>query len=206
MAIGAPNMEIIAQGAEAKIYRSKKGIVKNRVKKGYRLSKLDFKLRKSRTKREAKLISAARRLGVPVPDVLDIDDKKMILVLSEIKGEKVRDWIEHKNSKEIKDVMGQIGQLTKKLHKGGLIHGDLTTSNLILKNKVVFFIDFGLGQVSNRIEDKAVDIHLFKECLRSKHYTHWKSYWTAFKSRYKDKEVLHRMDLIESRARYKKVS
>ncbi len=199
-------MKIIAQGAEAKIYRSKDGIVKKRVKKGYRLPEIDKKLRKSRTKSEAKLISAARRSGVPVPDVIGVDDKKMILKISEIHGEKVRDWIEDNNQDDVKKIMKQIGQNVEKLHKGGLIHADLTTSNMMLKEGTVYLIDFGLGKFSDRLEDKAVDIHLFKECLRSKHHKHWKAYWKAFKTGYRDKEVLHRMDLVEVRARYKKIS
>ena len=199
-------MKLIGQGAEAKVYLRKDFVLKDRIKKGYRLPEIDSKLRKMRTRGEAKLISQASRLGVPVPSVLDIDDKKMLLTLDFVDGTKIRDWIDLQRTDETKKVMKQIGELTRKLHDGGITHGDLTTSNLILQNNKVHFIDFGLGQFTNKVEDKAVDIHVFKECLRSRHHEHWVSYWSAFKQGYKDKKVLHHLDLVEARARYKKIS
>lgn len=200
-------MKLIGQGAEAKVYRKQNLVLKERVKKGYRLTEIDSKLRKLRTRGEAKLISLASRLGIPVPSILDIDEKKMLLTMDFIEGVKVRDWVDSKKSSdEIKKVMKQIGQLTRKLHEGSVTHGDLTTSNLLLQDGKINFIDFGLGQFTDKIEDKAVDIHVLKECLKSKHHEHWVSYWGAFKQGYKDKKVLHQLELVEARARYKRIS
>jgi len=198
--------KLIAQGAEAKIYLSGDSILKHRVKKSYRLPIIDQKLRKSRTRSEAKLISTASRLGVPVPRVLDMDDTKMTLKIEYLDGIKLRDWLIEDNQDETKKTLKSVGKLVKKMHSGGIIHGDLTTSNMILKNSEVYFIDFGLGKFTDKIEDYAVDIHLLKECLKSKHHLQWVFLWKSFKEGYKDKNVFHQLELVESRARYKKIS
>ncbi len=88
------------------------------------------------------------------------------------------------------------------MHKANVVHGDLTTSNLILKKKV-YLIDLGLGDSTQRIEDKAVDLHLFKECLVSKHHNIWEKSWQAFLKGYKLKNVLARLEIIEKRGKYK---
>ena len=69
-----------------------------------------------------------------------------------------------------KQIMGLIGESVARIHQKDIIHGDLTTSNMIFKNEKVFFIDFGLGYISRKIEDKAVDIHLLKQALEAKHF------------------------------------
>ena len=124
----------------------------------------------------------------------------MILEIEFIDGEKVRDYLE--KTSDVK-VCRQIGELTEKMHGAGIVHGDLTTSNLILKGKKVYLIDLGLGDFSSRVEDKAVDLHLFKECLVSKHHKIWESCWKSFLEGYKGKEVLERLRVVESRGRYK---
>lgn len=199
-------MKLIAQGAEAKIYKGKESVTKERISKSYRLKEIDIPLRKRRTRSEAKLISMASRLGLPVPRVIDIDDKAMKLEIEFIGGEKVRDWLANNNLQKSKSLLKKIGSQVKKMHQGNVTHGDLTTSNMIFRDGEVFFIDFGLGKVTDRREDKAVDIHLIKECLKSKHHEHWISLWKSFKEGYSDKDVLHQLELVEARARYKKIS
>ena len=93
------------------------------------------------------------------------------------------------------------------MHNNNIIHGDLTTSNMIL-NKEVFFIDFGLSFFSEKIEDKAVDLHLLKEALESKHSNIWeRSYKAALDSYFKKavdgRQVLERIKIVEKRGRYK---
>jgi TP53 regulating kinase-like protein len=192
-------MKLIAQGAEAKIYHSDGKIIKERVKKSYRIAEIDSKLRRERTRAEAKLIRSLERAGVPVPAVLKEDDKAMILELEFIDGEKVRDYLERTEDAKL---CKQIGELTAKMHSANVVHGDLTTSNLILKDKV-YLIDLGLGDFSERVEDKAVDLHLFKECLVSKHHKIWEASWKSFVQGYKDPKVLDRLKIVESRGRYK---
>jgi len=192
---------LIAQGAEAKLYRDRNVVVKERISKSYRIAEIDSKLRKERTRTEARLIRALERAGVPVPAVLKEDDKGMVLELEFIDGEKVRDYLEKTSDV---DICRQIGILTEKMHNAGIVHGDLTTSNLIFKDKKVYLIDLGLGDFSDRIEDKAVDLHLFKECLVSKHHKIWENCWKSFLQGYKNPEVLNRLKIVEARGRYKK--
>ena len=158
-------MEKIAQGAEAIIYKSKDTVIKDRIKKNYRIKEIDEKLRKFRTRAEERLILRAKRFGLKVPKLLETKDNK--LVIEYINGEKLGDYL--LRTKDYK-IMSDLGKLVLKMHKANIIHGDLTTSNLIKKDNDIYFIDFGLSQFSPKIEDKAVDIHLLKQALEAKHY------------------------------------
>ena len=190
------SVKLLAQGAEAKIYVKGDIIIKDRVKKSYRLPEIDLKLRKSRTRAEARLISKATRAKVNVPQVLNANDKTMKLELEKIEGSKVRDVL-------TPDMCKLIGTQISKLHKASIVHGDLTTSNMMLRDGQVVLIDFGLSQYSERVEDKAVDLHLFKECLKSKHFDIWLSCWKNFLQNYTDKAVLKRLEAVERRGKYK---
>jgi len=189
-------MRLIAQGAEAKIYQDKDRIIKHRIKKNYRLAEIDTKLRKLRTRAEARLIARADRAGVNVPQVLEADEKTAKLEIEHINGVKIRDCL-------TPELCRKIATQIKKMHDGDVIHGDLTTSNMILLKEEVYLIDFGLGSVSNKPEDKAVDLHLFKECLKSKHFDIWEACWKNFLEGYTDKVILERLEQVETRGKYK---
>lgn len=192
----------IAQGAEAILYKTNGEVIKDRISKAYRIKQIDDVLRKRRTKLEANLLSKAARVGVPVPGVINIEKTK--LKFEFIDGIKVRDWLDIKHPKtKIIELCREIGKSVAKLHNANIIHGDLTTSNMIKKKAKVYFIDFGLGATSQRIEDKAVDLHLFKECLVSKHHKIWKFCWNAFTKSYKNLPVIDRLKQVEQRGRYK---
>ncbi len=160
-------MKLIAQGAEAKIHEDKGDVIKERFSKKYRIKAIDDKLRKQRTRREAKVIEKIAALGFG-PKLIKADDKSMNILMEKVSGRKMRDVLD-KNPK----LCIEIGKKLAIMHDAGIIHGDLTTSNMIFdaKNKKIFFIDFGLSFFSEKSEDKAVDIHLFKEALESAHYT-----------------------------------
>jgi TP53 regulating kinase-like protein len=99
-----------------------------------------------------------------------------------------------------------LGENIAVLHQNDIIHGDLTTSNMILKNNKIYFIDFGLGFQSARIEDKAVDLHLLRQALESKHFKHWQTLFDAVLLGYKklgNEAVLLQLKKVESRGRYK---
>jgi len=205
------------QGAEAIITLKRVGgrgvaegkefIEKHRIKKSYRLPELDNKIRKSRTKKEAKLLEKALTI-INVPKILKVDNEKNTIILEYIKGKKLSqalDTLKNKNK-----ICEQIGKEISKLHSKDIIHGDLTTSNMILNNNNIFFVDFGLGFVSKRIEDKAVDIHLLKQALEAKHYKHFESLtksvikgYLSIKDNKEAKEVIERLKKVESRGRYK---
>ena len=197
-------MKLIAQGAEAKIFKKKDSVVKERIKKSYRLPQIDIKLRKSRTRSEAKILRKAA-LIINVPKVIQVDDKKMNIELEHISGVKVRDLLDQDDEKLKRKVCRELGKSIKKLHQNDIIHGDLTTSNMIWNGKL-HLIDFGLGKISIRVEDMAVDIHLLKECFKSKHHVHWVTYWNEFKKAYNIDKVFSQLERVEARARYNKVS
>jgi len=202
-------MKLIAKGAEANLYLKNGSIIKERVPKGYRAKELDEFLRKTRTKRESKLISLARRCGVPTPFIRDVDLTKMAIEIEYIKGEKVKNLLSflRKDRKERRKICEEIGKLVAKLHANNIIHGDLTTSNMIFSEGKIFFIDFGLGEINEAIEAKGVDLLVFKKTLHSTHYEYEEDCWNAFVEGYsqeydKAKEVLHRLRVIEKRGRY----
>ena len=190
----------IAQGAEAILYKDKNKVIKDRISKSYRIPEIDVKLRKERTKTEARILHKLLRAKVNVPAVLNVNESKSTIELEFIDGTKIRDYLD-----ESKDVhlFKQIAEQTQLMHDAGIVHGDLTTSNMILKGNTVYFIDFGLSEHTDRIEDKAVDLHLLKECLRSKHFDIWEACWRIFESHYQNKAVLDRLKKVESRGRYK---
>jgi len=198
--------KLIAQGAESKLFLEKNKIIKNRFRKKYRIREIDEKLRKFRTKREAKVIEKLQKLKFPSPKLIRNDEIEN-LEMEFIKGKLLKDILEKSDYIKLsKEIGGKIAIL----HNNDIIHGDLTTSNMIL-NKEIVFIDFGLSFFSHKIEDMAVDLHLLKEALESKHYNIWeKCYITALKSYEKKarygKEVLQRVKIVESRGRYKNKS
>ena len=138
-----------------------------------------------------------------VPKVLNVDENEMKIEMEYLNGDLIKDIFDNLNKKERLAVCKQLAEEVSKLHSQDIIHGDLTTSNFILKNGKVYFIDFGLGFFSNKTEDKAVDLHLLKQALESKHYKHFNESYTQILRHYKHKDVLKRLEKVESRGRYK---
>ena len=196
-------MEKIGDGAEAIIYKDI-NVIKDRVKKSYRHPDIDLKLRKFRTRREAKVLTKLQELKFPSPILIKMDDKFMKIEMEHISGPKLRDKLKQEDYKKLSK---EIGKLVAFLHNNTIIHGDLTTSNMLLDHDKLFFIDFGLSFFSHKVEDQAVDIHLFKQALESKHYKIAESCWKEFLKGYQDnnkfKEVMERLEKVELRGRYK---
>jgi len=199
-------MKLISQGAEAKIYLKDSKIIKDRVKKDYRIKEIDERLRSFRTRREAKILEKLHKFGF-TPQVFE-NDKKEKLVIEYIKGPRIRDVLDKMNEKEYVRLCKEIGKKVKILHENDIIHGDLTTSNMILNKDAkagnkVFFIDFGLSSVSAKVEDKAVDLHLLKQALESKHYKIWAKCVDAVLKEYGNKDVISRLEKVEARGKNK---
>ena len=202
-------MKAISQGAEAIIYRSKNKIIKDRISKSYRVSFIDNDLRKKRTRKEAKVIAEISKI-VNVPKIYSVDEKKMKIEMDFVEGEKIKDYLDNKkySEKDKQTISKEIGTQIGLLHKHNITHGDLTTSNMILSDNKIVLIDFGLANHTNKIEDKAVELHLFKQALESKHHKIWEDCFKAFiegyKSSYKDAEsVITKFEQVELRGRNK---
>jgi len=164
---------LIRKGAEADIYKvrwnGRIAVKKIRMPKAYRLPRLDEELRKRRTIHEATLISAAKLAGVDSPLLyfLDLSEKSIYMELFD--GPRIKDIINDADLSSTK-IFEVIGRSIGLLHQENIIHGDLTTSNFILiGDGRVGLIDFGLSFRSNRLEDKAVDLHLVMQTLESAH-------------------------------------
>ena len=208
-------MKKLSSGAEAVLYFDSKHnvIVKDRISKSYRNDELDLALRKSRNNREKKVLEKLKGI-IPVPSLVEPnvlhDGKnktKTVFPMSYINGKKLSECLSNTNYKYI---FKKIGKYVALMHNLGIIHADLTTSNLILKDdSEVYFIDFGLSFFSDKIEDKAVDIHLLRQALESRHPEIWEDAFSTFVSEYKkhsntSKDTLNRFEQVEQRGRNKK--
>ena len=197
-------MEKIAQGAEAIIYKNGNSVIKERVVKSYRLPSIDARLRKFRTRREAKVIDKLNSIGICAPKLVSMCDKDMKIEMEFLDGEKLRDCL-HKNHLKYSY---EIGKIIAKVHENNIIHGDLTTSNMILRTNELHLIDFGLSFFSHKVEDKAVDLHLLDRALASKHNKVYGESFAevlrAYRENYPDAElVLKRLETVAKRGRNK---
>lgn len=218
------NSEIIKErllhkGAEASLFYGhwfdKKVIFKYRIPKKYRLEELDKRIRTERTLNEARALIKVKSYGLNVPQVYEIDVQNATIVMRYIEGKKLKSLMDKLDEGKKQKFFKKIGQYIAILHKNGHIHGDITTSNIIItSNDRIFFIDFGLHEYSDTIEDKSVDLHLFKRVLISSHGNDYESCFNAFLEGYKlnyGKENLHEcndiiknINVIETRGRYVK--
>ena len=195
----------IAQGAEAVLYREDEKLIKERVKKGYRIPELDHKIRKERTRREARLLSEARRAGVDTPTIVEVDEQGFRIVMRFIDGSRLKELFYKAGPKQ--ELAEKVGKSIGMLHSAGIVHGDLTTSNMIEKGGRVYFIDFGLGSFSRRTEDFAVDLSVLHEAIKSTHFKDLNMLWNYIIQGYKDANkgweiVLKALDKLETRGRY----
>src|SRR3989344_1785803 len=199
-------MEKLAQGAEAILWLDKQRILKERLQKGYRLPEIDEKLRRFRTRREAKILQRLEAIDFPAPHLQDFCDQRMSITMDFIKGETLKDVLNHNN---VNIIAKSIGKNVAELHQNGIIHGDLTTSNMIMNNEGIKFIDFGLSQFSDKIEDKAVDLFVLDRALGSTHTElHpeiFEKVVAAYSENYPEAvKVLERVQAVKGRGRNKK--
>ncbi len=203
---------MIKKGAEAELYRGewlgRDVVFKRRVRKGYRNPDLDELIRSSRTSLESKLLGEAKRLGVPAPIVYFVDRSSHEIVMSRVPGTPVKNALSGMSSESIGVLFERIGEQVGRLHAGGTVHGDLTTSNMIICGGDVFFIDFGLGEYTRELEARGVDIHLMRRTLESSHNCCAKAAYAAFIKGYRRTmgsaadDVLARAAEVRLRGRY----
>ena len=202
-------MKLVNRGAEADVYSTlwnkKQAILKVRKKKSYRNSLLDQKIRKQRTIRESQIISQVKSFGISTPLIYFMDTNKCSILMQYIDGKIVRDTKDN----DIVKICSGIGKIVGVLHKNGIMHGDLTTSNFIVHKKKLFLIDFGLASRTEKPDDHAVDLRLFKEILNSAHAQVMEKSWKNFQKGYSkavgmkySKKILNLVAVIARRGRY----
>ncbi len=203
------------KGAEAELEQSivdeQNVLIKKRIKKRYRDNNLDEELRKKRTRAEVKLLQEASKV-INVPKIINVDEKNSVIVMEFISGKPLKEVVLRKEKLCI-----EAGKRIRALHDMGIIHGDLTTSNILFVDKKqvwdeilkriekkgeLFFIDFGLGFFSTKIEDKATDLVVFKKTFNATHSSLKKGWSKVIKGYNPSKEMITCMEKIEKRARY----
>jgi Kae1-associated kinase Bud32 len=201
---------IIRRGAEAEIRRDvfmgRKVLVKSRVPKSYRHPALDQSLRAHRTRVEARLLQEARSCGVPTPMIYDIDTLRAEIWMQEIEGPRAKDALMTAAPEEVRKISQEIGRMVARLHSHGMTHGDLTTSNMVLSDGKVYFIDLSLGSKAASLEEMGVDLHLLREAFQSAHSDIMYAYDIIAETYVREyaggKEVLAKVKDIEERGRY----
>ncbi len=209
--------KVIRKGAEANLHYGhwfgKEVIFKCRIPKKYRIEDLDKTIRRARTLNEAKALIKVKDYGVNVPQVYEIDISSSTIIMKYINGKKLKGLLNELDDIRKHQYFETIGCFIAFLHKNGHIHGDITTSNIIITDyEEIFLIDFGLHEYSDSIEDKSVDLHLLKRVLISSHGTDWKLCFNAFLEGYQNgyldanpdecKAIIKNISVIETRGRY----
>ena len=170
--------KLLKKGAEASLFlgewHERKVVIKVRIPKKYRPPELDEQIRSYRTVHEPQLMHEAKAAGVPTPLIYMVNVPESSITMEYIEGLQIKQVLNNVEKAERHDLCVKIGESTARLHKHGLIHGDLTTSNMILSPEgSIFFVDFGLGEKNIELEAKGVDLHLLKRALQSTHYAFW---------------------------------
>ncbi len=206
-------LTLIAKGAEADLllnpdWNGVKALIKRRGEKSYRHPELDREIRRQRTIHEASIIHRAKGAGVPTPVIYQVGPEDATIVMEFVEGERVRDIVEDLSGEERHELFKLIGLLAGRLHGAGIIHGDMTTSNIINTAEGPVFVDFGLGEMSSETEKRGVDLNLMHRMLTSTHFRHTEELFAAFREGYVEglgeeaDEALERMEEVSRRGRY----
>ena len=215
--VDAPSLVLVARGAEALLYRtiyllpSIPCALKYRPSKAYRHPTLDARLTRHRVLSEARVLVKCQRAGVPVPAVYQLDWERGWLMMEWIVGSNVKDvfidrsrCLRHRSDghdevlrqdEVVRDLMVKVGTAVGRLHAAGVVHGDLTTSNMMLRMASsdetsatsvtmglatlrpsgttstgdIVLIDFGLAVQTLQDEDRAVDLYVLERAFGSTH-------------------------------------
>ena len=205
---------LLKKGAEASLFladwHGRRVVIKARLPKKYRPAELDAEIRGYRTVHEPQLMHEAKKAGVPTPFIFLVDVKNAAITMEFVEGKQVKQLLGCISKEERQELCVKIGELIGKLHAHGVIHGDLTTSNMILNSEgKIFLVDFGLGEKNTELEGRGVDLHLMKRALQSTHYQFAEECFDAVTKGYttvlgegEAKDVLAKVREIERRGRY----
>ncbi len=205
--------ELWALGAESKIIRAvwqeRPVAIKSRVVKPYLLADIDELLRRQRTARECKMLTYARSLGIPTPAVYFIDRRNNAIVMDFIEGEQLKEVAQHADIALLEQLCSKFGTMIGYLHRGKVVHGDPTTSNVIVDPMgKLWMVDFGLAEWNATVEMMGVDLHLVHRALETTHWDRQDTMLDAFLEGYSSvmgaaaAAVLSRMEEIRERGRY----
>ena len=167
--------QVLARGAESVIYKVEHWgsiyVLKWRQSKPYLLQDIDSYLRKSRTSKECKMMTVSRSLGVPTPAVYSVDLNEHTILMDFIPGTQFKQLAGQVSQTDLVTLSRSFGRLIALLHDGNVVHGDPTTSNVIVDERSrLWIVDFGLSETNATVEMKGVDLHLIYRAFET---THW---------------------------------
>jgi TP53 regulating kinase-like protein len=206
--------QLLKKGAEASLYladwHERKVIIKVRIPKKYRPKELDEQIRSYRTVHEPQLMHEAKAAGVHTPLIYMVNVPESSITMEYVEGQQVKQLLNNASKSERSDLCVRIGESIARLHSHGLIHGDLTTSNMIQNpEEKLFFVDFGLGEKNSELEAQGVDLHLLKRALQSTHFQHWEECFKNVECGYSSivgaelaEKVYEKIREIQRRGRY----
>ncbi|MCL5677850.1 MAG: Kae1-associated serine/threonine protein kinase [Candidatus Thermoplasmatota archaeon] len=203
------NDDVLKIGAEARISRTyflgRKAVLKQRVRKSYRDERLDRRITVQRIRNEARCMVAARNAGLNVPRIYDVDEDEGRIVMEFIDGRRLNQLLYEADRQYRISLETLLGSSIGLMHSSGISHGDITTSNVIVRDDLLYFIDFSFASRFANEETMGVDIRLLREVYRSTH-TEFESELGLIEDAYLRNggkhEILEKADEIQSRARY----
>lgn len=219
------HLKILKQGAEAKLYicnyLGRPTLIKERFTKTYRHPDLDTSITKERIKNEARSIVRCKTIGVKTPALYLVDfDRRRIYMEHFENSFTVKDFIFNTmstsaNINSLNNIAKMIGETIRKMHENNIIHGDLTTSNMLLVYKTqisdfnafdLAMIDFGLSYIDSSTEHKGVDLYVLERALISTHNDVpdlFPKILEAYKSYSKNnvKEIISKFEEVRARGR-----
>ncbi|GLV34858.1 Threonyl-carbamoyl synthesis 5 [Carabus blaptoides fortunei] len=216
------NFQLIKQGAEAKLYQGtylgKPALIKERFVKKYRQPELDCQITNERLKGESRIIARCKSVGICTPVLYLVDMQRRLIIMEYFENNvTVKEFIYKTNDNEsLRKLSSDIGTMLGKMHKHNIIHGDLTTSNMLLINETesddsydnlkLVLIDFGLSHVSASFEDKGVDLYVLERALISTHSNAPEIFPVIMESYEKEnskegKQVLKKFEEVRARGR-----
>jgi TP53 regulating kinase and related kinases len=206
--------KLLKKGAEASLFladwHQRRVIIKTRIQKKYRPIELDEQIRGYRTIHEPQLMHEAKAAGVATPLIYMVNLSQSTIIMQYIEGEQVKQHLNKLPKADRHSLCVKIGESIAQLHNHGLVHGDLTTSNMIQTPQgKLYFLDFGLGEKNTEIEAQGVDLHLLKRALQSTHFQFWEeclqsvlSGYTSIRGVEVAEKVYEKTREIEKRGRY----
>ena len=201
---------LLKRGAEAELRRTewhgRPAVEKVRLPKAYRHERLDDEIRKARIRMEARLMSEARKLGISIPIIYDVDLRGRRLVMEYVDGPQVKEVLQ-KRLADPRVVARAIGRLAGTLHANGIVHGDLTTSNMLWRDGRIHVIDFSMGEKTSSLEAQGVDLRLLKEAWTSAHFDLQEMFESEVLAAYREAHAgadatIAKLGEIEERGRY----
>lgn len=216
------NIELICQGAEARLFRclyfGRPAILKERFVKTYRHPDLDSSITHQRLKGEVRLLTRAKQLGIHTPAIYHIDWARRAIVMEDLQGARtvksvIDTLIQENNTTKLEELAQQVGSTIGRLHQAQIVHGDLTTSNMLIgADEQFYLIDFGLSaHVPNKaqmLEALGVDLYVLERAIicthqKAKHF--FANILVAYKNSINDEKqrtlIINKYEEVRARGR-----